>query len=333
MSMKKEKRIIERSISGNFCIPKGGAKHSLIKALIFFYQSLYKTVYLKLLFFEVSMKLFSLCLFVSLIYSQPSSNIFVFDLSMSGNVSLSNGINITNRDGYDNQPSFSKAGTIVYYVSNRGGQTDIYAYDLSTKTLKQLTQTDESEYSPIQFSDLAMSFVRVDKDRKQRLYQMDLTDKEATLVHKETEGVGYHTWINTTTLAIFHIKKPFHLRLVDIREGDWKTIALHIGRSIYKTPKSENILFIQNEKTYSSISEIILNGEESEAHDVIRMKKGSTDFAVMTDGTFVMGNRSRLYMYNPKKDKDWVLVHTLNSGTISRIAINSQQSKIALVVE
>lgn len=279
------------------------------------------------------MKLIILCLFATFIYSQPSSNIFVFDLSMNGETSLSNGINITDREGYDNQPSFSIAGTTIYYVSKRGDQTDIYAYDLASSTVKQITQTDESEYSPIQFSDLSMSYVRVDKDRKQRLYQMDLSDKEAILVHPETEGVGYHAWINSYTLALFHIKKPFHLRLLDIREGDWKTIALHIGRSIFKAPKSENILFIQNEKSYSTISEIKLKGEESEAHEIIKMKKGSTDFAVMSDGTYVMGNKNRLYMYKPKKDKDWVLVHTIKAGIISRIAINTQQSKIALVVE
>ncbi|MEK6597058.1 MAG: hypothetical protein AABY91_01900, partial [Gemmatimonadota bacterium] len=39
--------------------------------------------------------------------------------------------NLTDRPGYDNQPSFSPDGRWVLYSSERNGQTEIYRYDLA----------------------------------------------------------------------------------------------------------------------------------------------------------------------------------------------------------
>lgn len=281
------------------------------------------------------MKLVSVCLLLSIGFSQlPTTDIWVFDLkNENGKISLSGGENVTDRKGYDNQPSFSTNGDVVYYVSHRGGQTDVYAYNIKSGKTSQITTTKESEYSPIQYNDVMMSVVRVDEDKKQRLYHFDLAEREADLVHKETEGVGYHTWINEQTVAIFHIKRPFHMRLVDIREGDWKTIALHIGRSMYTAVKSETIYYMQNEKDHINIAEITLKGEDSESKNLIKMRKGSTDFAVMADGTFVSGQGKKLYAYNPNRDKSWKKIHSLKKGKISRIAVSKAMTSIALVVE
>ncbi|MBL0342048.1 MAG: hypothetical protein IPP71_14650 [Bacteroidetes bacterium] len=57
-------------------------------------------------------------------------------------------INITNRDGYDNQPEFTPDGSkILYVVMPDSTQADLFEYTIADSTTKQLSETAESEYS------------------------------------------------------------------------------------------------------------------------------------------------------------------------------------------
>ena len=81
-------------------------------------------------------------------------------------------MNITNRKGYDNQPSFSADEKLIYYVSVREDkQADIYSYNLKNKKTERFTKTLESEYSPSVNSDgLTLSSVVVEKDSSQKIH-------------------------------------------------------------------------------------------------------------------------------------------------------------------
>src|SRR4051812_17492004 len=57
----------------------------------------------------------------------PSTDIYLYQLSRG---LLHRGrrlVNLTNRPGYDNQPSF--VGSTLYYTSVRDGQADIYKFE------------------------------------------------------------------------------------------------------------------------------------------------------------------------------------------------------------
>ncbi|MCU0383655.1 MAG: hypothetical protein MUF68_06255, partial [Cyclobacteriaceae bacterium] len=83
-------------------------------------------------------------------HAQPGTEIWLFDLSVSKNkVRITNGVNITNRMGYDNQPHFHRTLPIIYYSSIReDGRSEIFAYNIANKKTEQFTQTPEREYSP-----------------------------------------------------------------------------------------------------------------------------------------------------------------------------------------
>ncbi|NIQ58624.1 MAG: hypothetical protein GWN71_36280, partial [Gammaproteobacteria bacterium] len=55
---------------------------------------------------------------------------------------------LTDRDGYDNQPSFTPAGDAILYTSIRNGQADTYRIGLAGGEPTRVTHTPESEYSP-----------------------------------------------------------------------------------------------------------------------------------------------------------------------------------------
>lgn len=124
------------------------------------------------------------------------ADIYLVDLSLNEQpVKVSKPVNITQRKGYDNQPSFTPDGKSLLFTSIRDdGQADIYRYDLQQQTTTPLTQTPESEYSPTVTPNRAyFSVIRVEKDQTQRLWQFPLAGTgEPTLVLEKSKPVGYH---------------------------------------------------------------------------------------------------------------------------------------------
>ncbi len=74
-------------------------------------------------------------------------------------------MNITDRAGYDNQPSFTDDDRGVFFTSVRDdAQADIYRYDLGTKRTSRVTTTaPESEYSA----------TSIDRGSAERVYSLD----------------------------------------------------------------------------------------------------------------------------------------------------------------
>src|SRR4051812_15609586 len=107
----------------------------------------------------------------------PETDIWLFKLDKDKQKNLVAGkaLNITNRKGYDNQPSFSNDGKRIFYVSiKEDKQADIYYYDLKKKKNIQLAYSAESEYSPVQtINGKYISCVVVEKDSAQKIHFLD----------------------------------------------------------------------------------------------------------------------------------------------------------------
>src|SRR5206468_3714365 len=98
----------------------------------------------------------------------PSTDIYLYRLSRSLVPFRQRLINITNRPGYDNQPSFD--GPAILYTSIRNGQADIYRFEDGIHA--PVTSTPESEYSAALTPDgNAITVVRVERDSTQRLWR------------------------------------------------------------------------------------------------------------------------------------------------------------------
>ena len=83
-----------------------------------------------------------------LLFSQSNTEVFLFDLANNnGTPMLSNGKNISNNDGYDNQPSFISDNKILF-SSTRNKQTDIVQYQANFDSKIWLCFTEGGEYSP-----------------------------------------------------------------------------------------------------------------------------------------------------------------------------------------
>ena len=121
--------------------------------------------------------------------------------------------NLTNRPGYDNQPSFSADGKRIFYVSVReDNQADIYVYDISSKKNVAITKSKVSEYSPVLSSDgKYLNSVVVEEDSAQRIHWIDVKTGFHTK-KLEMDSVGYYTFLNSDTVIYYKLTEPHSLR-------------------------------------------------------------------------------------------------------------------------
>ena len=73
-----------------------------------------------------------------------------------------------------------------------------------SKTISQVTNTPESEYSPTVTPDgRHISVIRVESDGTQRLWQFTLDGREPTVLCPGIKPVGYHAWADASVLVLF----------------------------------------------------------------------------------------------------------------------------------
>jgi Tol biopolymer transport system component len=270
----------------------------------------------------------------SLFAQLPETDIFLADIKNdNGKLSFSTPQNITKRKGYDNQPYFTPDGKSILFVALQDTiQSDIYKYDLATKKTTQVTHTAESEYSPNLTPDgKSISAVRVDKDNGQRFYTLPFKDVTQPRVVKGSDAIGYYCWINDSSLAMFILGDAMTLQILNTKNGDSKLIASDIGRCMKLTPDKKSLYFVikQNENEWSIFS---LDVATLAMNKVISTLQGSEDYAIMPDGSLLMGSEGKLYQYKAG-EKDWQQVADFSSsaGNFYRITVNSKGDKIALV--
>lgn len=201
------------------------------------------------------------CLLTPYLFCQlPDCDIWLLDIKDSaGQISFHNPKNITNRRGYDNQPAFSPDGKFMLYSFQKdsAGQTDIYKYDFKTNKHYPFRETASSEYSPTFTPDgKHVSVVMVEKDSTQRLWQFPLTGGgEPTCVMKNIAPVGYHTWINKDSVALFILTKPsFTLQIFNIALQKPALVADSVGRCMRM--KGRKLWFTTRSGRFNRVFEI-----------------------------------------------------------------------------
>ena len=267
----------------------------------------------------------------------PDSDIFLVDLIFKNQIiQAGKPVNITQRKGYDNQPSFTPDGKSILYTSMReDGQTDIYRYDLQSMATVPLTQTPEGEYSPTVTPDTAyFSVIRVESDKTQRLWKFPMSGVGApALVLENVKPVGYHCWLTPDSLALFILGNPNSLQLARISTGDTARMWERIGRSLHKIPGKQALSFVHKRTPIDwEIKQLDL--QTNRITVIAPTLPGSEDFVWTPDGLLLMAQGSSLYVFNPKTDLRWTQLADFSSAGIkqlTRLAIDPAGKKLALV--
>lgn len=246
--------------------------------------------------------------------------------------------NITNRRGYDNQPSWENKNRIVY-TSDYGGQSDIYDIDFNFNRISRVTDTPEREYSPALTPDgMAISVVRVERDSAQRLWRFPKTGRAPQVILPEIKPVGYYAWLDTSTVALFVLGNPTTLQIGNTQTGRARVVATNIGRSLQRVPGGRRASFVQREG-----STWVLKTVDPEARadltfrtDRIGPLPDSAEYVVWKSEKELFTAAGSRIMRMKLPDTRWQLVVDLapeGIRRISRLALSPDGSRLALVAD
>ena len=286
------------------------------------------------------------CLFVGLnVQAQhPNTNIYLFGMEFdnTGSPRLTEPQFLTefNRHGYNNQPYFFTNDELYISVKTLDDttQTEIYSLNLDKKLRTRITQTAESEYSPTLMPNYYFfSAVRVemDEDRTQRLWQFPIDRMgNGKPVFPTIRNIGYHYWVNSRNVLLYIVNQPNLLVIANTQDQSYNQITSNVGRCFKRLPNG-NIAFVKKE-TDDKWQLCELNLRTFQFSPIVSTLQGSEDFALLQDGSFIMGRGSKLYRYNRKDENpDWEEFADLryyDISSISRLAV-SGDGKIAVVAE
>jgi len=264
----------------------------------------------------------------------PETDIFVCDMKIKENkYEFSKPENITHRQGYDNQPYFMPDGKSMLFVAVPDTtQADIFSYDFKSKKTTSVTNTKESEYSPMLTPDgKNISVVRVDNDNGQRFYKLPIKTTDAIHING-TDSIGYYCWLSPGSLAMFILGDAMTLQVLDVEKNERTLIASDVGRCMKLSNDQKKLLFVikQNENEWSIFEMDIATKEKKQ---LVKTIPGSEDYAVLKDGSLIMGSKGKLYRYNPSAGDGWNEIADFSAelGDFYRISVNAQCDKIAMV--
>ncbi|SEL44123.1 hypothetical protein SAMN04487910_2464 [Aquimarina amphilecti] len=278
--------------------------------------------------------LFVLLFSVFVVSAQPNTEVYLFDLLATGQtLELKNKRNISNNEGYDNQPSFYN-DNIVLFASIRNKQTDIAKYNIRDNKVDWFSETAVgSEYSPTKIpNQKAISAIRLDTTGTQLLYKYDFKNGKPTVLIKDLI-IGYHVWFDKNIL-VSSVLEDGGLSLVvsNLETKANKTFQKKTGRSLHKIPNSKLISYISKENDEWEIRS--LNPITGETKKIINSIPMAEDMCWLINGTILMPKNNIIFKFNPKTDTQWSIFHTFldkEIANISRITTNEIGTMLALV--
>lgn len=275
----------------------------------------------------------------------PSTDIFLAPIRLQkGKPIVGKPVNITHRAGYDNQPSFTPDSRSILFTSVReDAQADIYRYDLATRATSRVTSAPESEYSATVYGDgKRFSVIRVEADSTQRLWSFRLDGSDPRVVFEAIKPVGYHAWVDSTTVAMFLLGRPNALVVADTRGGRVDTVARDVGRSLVPLPNGGGFSFVQRMPDSSWVlTAVDVRGSGADrrttAMPLVRMPPGADYVVWLRPAVAIAGAGTALWLWRATdKTQNWSKLAEfgdLGMRGISRLALSPDHAWIAIVAE
>jgi hypothetical protein len=268
--------------------------------------------------------------------SQQSTEIYLMDVTKNADtIRLSAPLNISNNEGYDNQPSFFDNENILF-SSTRNNQTDIALYNIGKGTKTWISNTTQgSEYSPLKIPEKeAVSAIRLDSNGIQRLYQYDLRTGISKELLKDLK-VGYHVWYNAHIIVCaVLIENRMDLVVANLKKGTTHTVQKNVGRSLHKIPDTNLISFISKEEKTLEIKS--LNPISGTIEKINTIWNGREDIAWLSQQTILASTEKVIAQVSADYSGIWSFFHQfepLEMYKMSRMAVSSDGEKLALVAE
>ncbi len=269
----------------------------------------------------------------------PATDIWLGTLARDGGALSVSGLEqATDRDGYDNQPSFLLDGSaILFTTALERRQTEIMRLGVTSGAESgagpavQLTHTDASEFSALQIPGQE-AFSSIHELRgKQYLWRYDLSGEPVGPIFATAEPVGYFAWANEQVVTMFILGDPATLQVGDALSGEIRIVAENPGRSIHRIPGTEEISFVRKVSDEEWWIER-LDPAAGTTERITRTLPGREDYAWTPEGEILMGDGGRLFVW--AEASGWTEIadfSDLGVGGITRLAVSPDGSRIAIV--
>lgn len=271
----------------------------------------------------------------AVLFAQTETEIFALSMqSIDGNLSFGSPENITNNSGYDSQPSFFDANTLLF-SSTQNGQTDIARYSFENKTKTWLSSTPEgSEYSPLLIpGDQAVSAIRLDTTGLQRLYRYPLSGEKSKPIFEEAK-IGYHVWINARQLiATVLVDNRMDLSFADIEKGSIVNVFQDVGRSLHRIPNSNKLSFVQTTEERSTI--YAFDPLTGQIESLIALGFSIVDMYWFSATTFLYSSGTKIYALDVSSNEVTLFYQSslANVEQITRLLISPDKTQLIFVGE
>ncbi len=268
----------------------------------------------------------------------PETEVHLFELDRSnGRYNLSNGKNISNNKGYDNQPYFTSDNKKVLYVSMRDEkQTDIYQYDLKKNKSIRLTNSTFSEYSPKTLDkNESITFVSEGGDPDQSVWQMNIKTSKYSWILNTKEPVGYYHVNQSNNDILFWSRYGWSLQYSNVANNVSRfVIGNAIPSSPQQVPNSNQFSFVHRQ-TNGEIWIKAFDPSDFSITPLAPIPGHNYEYAWSPNGDMLRVEKNILYAWKGSADKSgWQKQQNLRhyfKGQISRLAVSSNQKYIALV--
>ncbi|MCO5725338.1 TolB family protein [Robiginitalea marina] len=269
------------------------------------------------------------------VYAQPETDVYLAGLTTkNGETRVSEPVNISRNPGYDNQPSFTREGNIVY-SRTRDGQTDIALYSPETGETSWRTNTPRGgEFSPMEIPGKAsLSAVRLDSTGLQRLYEYPPEGGASVPLHP-TLKVGYYLWLTEDKVACtVLVEDRMDLFLLDVGEQRATMVERNVGRSLLPVPGTKQFIYTRTENGHSVAYS--MDPEGLEQNRIVSLPGGVQDLGRLPDGRLLCGKENQLLAFTPETSQSWEVLHSFPTslGHLTRLATNREGTQLAFAAE
>lgn len=241
-----------------------------------------------------------------------------------------------NKGGYNNQVWFTAEKTLLFSAA-KIINTNIYKADLTKGSLRQITDTEESEFSPQLVKEgRYYNWVRLEKDGTQRLWQApaDHSNNGFPVTPIDLK-VGYYQWVDDAVVALFVLRENHNeLVLLDLNTEREKFLARNPGRSLQLG--DDGLLYYTIQRSQNNFILYSYDHNSGNSQMLVRLPAGSTgDISIGPDGYILTFSGEYLLGFRPEVDSSWrnlIRLKGMENKTLSRLSYNGN-GILAFVLE
>ena len=240
-----------------------------------------------------------------------------------------------NMNGYTNQPMFISDDEVYVSVRKQGeDQHDIYSVHIGNGTVRQVTKTDESEYSPTPMGD-GQKFACLrqvtggEMDQQIFEYPIDQQGFGYPLM-SNVKNAGYFAFLPNSNIAMFLLDEPNLLAIGNLQSRQYETISSNVGRCLRTTENGSLVYVHKFSEDYWYLKEYDTTAKRAKI--IAETPDGREDFAIAPDGSIVMGDGGDMFILRQGTD-EWEFIFDLSIfgiNNITRLAINNRNQIVVV---